>query len=271
MRRKLQVKGNPCQATHREADRKRKYRRALDLEILETRVPASEQIGGGLAISALAQAGSLAGRLASPAIVEQVQPVRVMVQQPSVNQKVSVLSSDSSPINPGQLASGAQEVGNKATQTQSRIGELLKGWPNDNLSSQPFDDLTREFFNLLGSSVRQREGNMARMGSMSQSGAVTGREDPLLNQAASAGAGTALGGGLGSSSAAAAPVADLSGTGSPVLASSLPTASAASFLSPPASLASGDSSTAANGTGTVAVADQPPPPPDGGGGKKKKE
>jgi len=269
MRRTPRVKRNPCPANHRDADRKSKNRRVLDFEILETRVPASEQIGGGLAISALAYAGSLAGRLASPASVEQMQPVRVVAQEPSRNQRISLLWWRATPPNASPSTTDTPGFGKTPTQAQPRSAEPPIAWPGDNLSAQPFDDLTREFFDLLGSSIGQREGNMARMTNLSESGAATGRGDALLNQSAPAGAGTPFGGGLGIASAATPPVVDLAGPGSPGLGGSLPTASTDGFLSQPVGHASADGSTSANGTGTVAVADQPPPPPDGGGKKKK--
>ncbi len=66
------TKSNPKtrQSQDRETDRTPKYRRLLEIEVLEDRLPVSEQLGTALGVSALSYIGGLTARLAVPLLAE---------------------------------------------------------------------------------------------------------------------------------------------------------------------------------------------------------
>src|SRR5260370_6439719 len=87
------TKSNPKtrQSQDRETNRKPKHRRLLEIEVLEDRLPVSEQLGTALGVSALSYIGGLTARLAVPLLAEQQQSAKVRAEEPSKASGIAVV------------------------------------------------------------------------------------------------------------------------------------------------------------------------------------
>src|SRR5260370_40499932 len=87
------TKSNPKtrQSQDREANRKPKHRRLLEIEVLEDRLPVSEQIGTALGVSALSYMGGLPAHLAVPLLAGEQQSAKMRTEEPSKASGIGVV------------------------------------------------------------------------------------------------------------------------------------------------------------------------------------
>ena len=186
MRRQPERKPKPRPAQARDANRKPRPRRLLEIEVLESRLPVSEQIGTALGVSALSYVGGLAARFAAASATEQTQPVKVVTAEaPRSAGLMETMNAVRKASESKPSATAASEVRLIPVQPAQTKGMRTSPVGMDELGTSLMDDLTKDFFDLLGSATAGRRGRI----NPPDTGSGSRIADPLLGQSAAGGAG----------------------------------------------------------------------------------